>query len=77
MHFNIYVDNTLGQQLTTYAKEQGITRNRLIREALERFAQKERSTWPDEIMAFQGVTDFPAFELNRSELAPPAEDPFA
>ena len=77
MHFNIYVNRQLGNQLTEYATNQGVTRNRLIHEVLERFIQEERQIWPNIILNFQGVPDFPAFEASRSELLPAKEDPLA
>ena len=77
MHFNIYVNRQLGQQLTEYAGHQGITRNKLIHEVLERYVQEERSIWPSVILEFKGVSDFPAFESSRAELLPLREDPFA
>lgn len=77
MHFNIYIDNQLGHQLTRYAEKQGVTRNSLIREALERFIKKETQGWPKEVLAFQGIPDFPAFEETRNELLIAREDPFA
>ncbi|MCX7122234.1 MAG: hypothetical protein NTV32_00885 [Gammaproteobacteria bacterium] len=77
MHFNIYVNRQLGQQLSEYAGHQGITRNKLIHEVLERYVQETRSIWPSVILQFKGVPDFPAFELSRPELLPSREDPLA
>ncbi len=77
MHFNIYVDDHMGQQLTLYAEQHKITRNSLIRDALDRFLQSELHIWPPEILEFTGISDFPAFESFRQELLPIKEDPFA
>ncbi len=77
MHFNIYVDQLLGQRLTECAVERGVTRNRLIREALQCFVSENKQGWPAQILDFEGVPDFPAFELNRAELLMMAEDPLA
>ncbi len=76
MHFNIYINDHLGSQLISTAEKQGITRNRLICKALQEFVKKENSEWPDIIMQFQGIPDFPAFEESRGELLPAQEDPF-
>ncbi|MDO8953936.1 MAG: hypothetical protein Q7V63_03710 [Gammaproteobacteria bacterium] len=32
--------------------------------------------WPDQILEFQGVPDFPAFEESRKDLVDPHEDLF-
>lgn len=77
MHFNIYVDDALGQEFTAYAKAKGVTRNRLIREALAQFMHKRQAQWPDAVLSFKGVPTFPAFEASRTELLAPKEDPFA
>jgi hypothetical protein len=77
MHFNIYVNKPLGNALTLYASKQGMTRNRLIHEVLEQFMQQTQSLWPESILKFTGVPDFPAFEASRGELLAPHEDPLA
>lgn len=77
MHFNIYVDNQLAHRLTEYAEKQGVTRNALIREALERFITKETQGWPSEILEFKGIPDFPNFEAARSEFSNIDQDMFA
>lgn len=76
MNFNIYIDDELGTNLNSYAGKQGISRNSLIRKALEVFIRNEHSGWPKEILTFKGIPDFPAFEASRTELKAPKEDPF-
>lgn len=78
MNFNIYIDDQLGERLTEVAKASKQSRNALIREAISAWLSvNEKSQWPDEVMQFQGVRDFPAFESYRDDLKPAQDDPFA
>lgn len=78
MNFNLYLDDQLGERLTEVAKENKKSRNALIREAISLWLRThEKSQWPDEVMEFEGVPDFPAFESYRKDLAEAREDPFA
>lgn len=78
MNFNIYLDDQLGDRLTEVAKASKQSRNALIREAISVWLKvNEKSHWPDEIMQFEGIKDFPAFESHREDLAPAKDDPFA
>ena len=77
MHFNVYVDDQLGHQLTETATAQGVTRNRLIRIVLKQYIDQHNQDWPQSILDFKGDPDFPAFETSRSEFLPEREDPFA
>lgn len=77
MHFNIYINDQLGAQLSAYAEKQGVTRNKVIRQALEMYMTYALKKWPDEVANFKGIPDFPAFEDSRHELKVAHEDPFA
>lgn len=77
MHFNIYLDDRIGAQLNNCAQATGQSRNALIRKAVDEWLARHGETWPEEILAFQGVADFPMFEAARSELATPPADPLA
>ncbi len=78
MHFNIYLDDRLGQRLIEATQTSHKTRNALIREAIDLWLEKhERSSWPDEIIQFEGIEDFPAFETHRHDLKSADKDPFA
>lgn len=78
MHFNIYIDDTVGMKLNKLAKTSGKTRNALIREAIEEWVnQQTNPQWPDKILTFQGMKDFPPFESHRKDLNESKEDPFA
>ena len=76
MHFNIYLDDTTGQQLAVAAQQSGLTRNALIRQAVTVWlAQHTQPRWPDVVMAYQGDASAEPFEAHRQTLTPPALDP--
>ena len=79
MNFNIYLDTALGQALQRLAKRKKVTRNALIRKAVEEFVDKEAesSSWSAAVLAWQGAPKFEPFESHRSELRAPAPDPLA
>ncbi len=52
------------------------SRNAIIRKAITFWlSYSNKNKWSDEILNFQGVEDFPAFENNRDDLSLPKEDP--
>ncbi len=77
MNFNIYLDTALGAALNRLAKRRKVTRNALIRQAVEDLVHKETHShdWSAAVMQWQGDPNFEAFESHRAELAPPPEDP--
>ena len=78
MNFNIYLDDETGQQLTLAAQDAGENRNAVIRRAVsEWLARHAQPQWPEAILNFQGIPEFPAFEASRNQLTPPAADPLA
>lgn len=78
MHFNIYLDDETGERLNRAALEAGESRNALIRRAVgDWLARQGRAQWPEEVLRFEGVADFPPFEGSRDELGPSAGDPLA
>lgn len=78
MHFNIYVDDQTGQQLAKVAEDAGESRNAIIRRALrEWLARRGKPSWPEEVMAFEGIPDMPPFESGHEHLKPPPADPLA
>lgn len=78
MHFNIYLDDTTGQQLNAMAQQTGQSRNALIRKAIgEWLAHQSQAQWPQAVANFKGMADAPPFEASRDKLAPPVEDPLA
>lgn len=78
MHFNVYIDDRIGQQLTDVAQQSGQTRNALIRSAVEEWlARRNQLQWPDVVLGFTGMEDMPPFEAGREQLNPPLADPLA
>ena len=78
MHFNIYLDDTTGQQLTAFAQQAGESRNALIRKAVSDWLSRQAQTqWPETVLSFKGMADVPLFEASRDRLKPPVDDPLA
>lgn len=78
MHFNVYIDDQTGQQLTAAAQQSGQTRNALIRNAVRDWlVRQNKPQWPDVVMDFTSVNDMPPFEAGRDQLKPPPADPLA
>jgi predicted transcriptional regulator len=79
MNFNIYLDNVLGAALKRLARRRKMTRNALIREAVQELVNKETRSqeWSAEVMEWQGDTEFAPFESHRAQLVEPTEDPLA
>ena len=72
MHFSIYLDDKTGQRLNEVAKVSGKSHDVLIRDAIELCMGMvyETAPWPEDVMTFQGMDDFPPFENHRTELLP-------
>jgi len=78
MHFNVYIDDQTGRQLTDFAQQSGQTRNALIRIAVQDWlARRNQPQWPDVVMNFTSMDDMPPFEAGRDKLKPPLNDPLA
>lgn len=78
MHFNVYIDDQTGQQLTEVAQQSGQTRNALIRSAVQDWlARQNKPQWPDVVMDFASMDGIPPFEAGRDQLKPPLADPLA
>jgi predicted transcriptional regulator len=77
MNFNIYLDSALGLALQRLAKRRKLTRNALIRTAVQEFVEKETRPpqWSEAVRQWQGAPDFAPFESHRVALAPPSQDP--
>ena len=75
MNFSIYIRDELGKKLEKLAKQENVSRNNLITEAVENLIERrETGSWGDEVLSWQGC---PEFELsNDKELTPPQESIF-
>ena len=78
MNFNIYLDEETGKRLTRATQASHQSRNALIREAINLWLESHGAKhWPDAVLDFQGVPDYPLFESTRQELKPIQDDPLA
>lgn len=78
VNFNLNLDKQLSEQLTIAAKNRSQPINAIINEALSLwFKTNEKSEWPDDVLAYKGIPDFPIFESQREETVDSKGDPFA
>ncbi|MFG6094653.1 hypothetical protein SPB21_05360 [Leptothoe sp. ISB3NOV94-8A] len=76
MQIMINLPPDLEQDLVRQAAESNIPLQTFILQGLRQITQASTVSmpqWPDTILSFSGVPDFPAFESYRSELLPPRE----
>ncbi len=78
MNFNIYLDTKIGAALKRLAKRRKLTRNALIRKAVEELLEKETRSqeWSEAVLQWQGDPKFASFESHRAGLTEPTQDPF-
>ena len=76
MNFNIYLDDETAKQLKLETQRSNLSRNAIIRQAIESWLSNKQQQWPDEILNYQGDERFPAFESYRDELKDTEDDPF-
>jgi predicted transcriptional regulator len=78
MNFNIYLGSEIGAALKRLAKRRKLTRNALIRKAVEELLEKESHSqeWSEAVLQWQGDPKLAPFESHRAKLAEPVEDPF-
>ena len=79
MNFNIYLDTALGAALQKLARRRKVTRNALIRKAVEELLKRESHSqdWSPAVLAWQGESSWPPFESQRQQLREPTADPLA
>ncbi len=76
MQITIDLPKDLEQNLIRQAAETNTSLQTLILQALRQITQTPPdpvSQWPEIILAYEGIPDFPAFESYRNELLPPRE----
>ncbi|MBD2314204.1 hypothetical protein H6G20_21270 [Desertifilum sp. FACHB-1129] len=76
MQITIDLPPDLEQDLIRQAAQSNIPLQTLILQVLRHRIQTPALTdyqWPEAILAYQGIPDFPAFESYRDELLPPRE----
>ena len=75
MNLSIYLTPKLVSKLSLIAQKKHISKNSIVREALEEWLAHHypNSNWPTNFFDFQAVKETPDFSSYRSELAPPKE----
>ena len=76
MNFNIYLDDEMARQLQKETQISHLSRNAIIREAINSWLNNKKKQWPEEILNYQGDADFSSFERYREELEKIKDDPF-
>lgn len=78
MNFNVYIDRETVDRLERLAKARRMSRNALIREAVEQLLERApEGGWPRAVLQFEGVAGITPFERARSKLRKPRRDPLA
>ena len=74
MQITIDLPPDLEQDLMRQAEQSNIPLTILILQILQQLTQKPSiPKWPDTVLAYEGIPDFPAFESYRDELLSPSE----
>jgi len=76
VNFSVYLDDESVRRLDEVGAKTGTTRNALIRRAIRDLLERDRPSWPPEVLSFEPDTRFAPFESYRRELALPVDDPF-
>lgn len=79
MNFNIYLDSALGAALQRLAKRRKVTRNALIRKAVEDLVVRESHSheWSPAVLDWRGDPGMEPFEAHRAQLREATGDPLA
>lgn len=78
MHVNVHFDDQTARQLNSAAEKRGESLDALIGSAAsEWLALNESPQWPEEILAYKGMSDIPLFEASRDKFMPLLADPLA
>lgn len=76
MQITIDLPPDLEQDLIRQAAQSNVPLQTLVLQALRQLIQTTTgsiSQWPDVILSYEGIPDFPDFESYRNELLPPSE----
>lgn len=76
MQITINLPPDLEQDLMRQASQANIPLQTLILQTLRQVTQPTAATtsqWPEIVLSYEGIPDFPAFESYRDELLPPPE----
>lgn len=76
MQINLNLPPDLEQDLLRQAAQSNVSLQTFILQALRQMIHPQSvpgSQWPESVLSFEGVPDFPRFEAGRDDLLPPAE----
>ena len=80
MHFNLYVNDDLIDEMKVVMKKTGKKRNTIIVEAIKEYLEKRtKKGWSKRIMEFDGIEgleDWEGFEADRKNMKEPRENIF-
>lgn len=77
MNIQIYLEDYLAKQLTQYAEKFHKKRNAIIREAIKEWVVKHTERqWPESIIQFNGIEDFPDVTEIRQNVIQPTKKLF-
>ena len=65
MYFKIYLDDQTAKQLQQEIQKSDLSRNAIIKQAIDSWLSNREKQWPDEVLNYQGDKQFPAFESYR------------
>ncbi|NRB11319.1 MAG: hypothetical protein HRU35_06905 [Rickettsiaceae bacterium] len=69
MNMNIYLEDQLAKKLVTFAEKLHRKKNAIVREAIKDWIDKHsRQKWPDSVLQFKGIEDFPDIEELRKDV---------
>lgn len=77
MNLHIYIEDSLGEKLTTYAKKCNRKRNSIIRQAIKDWIERHtEKKWPDSVLKFKGIPTFPNIKSLRNNISTPKNNLF-
>lgn len=77
MNFHVYLDDELGRKVEKLCLDTHKKRNTIIREALHFYLdQCNGRKWPESVLAFNGIPNFPSFESLREDLPDDTRETF-
>jgi hypothetical protein len=76
MNFNVYIDKATVVRLERLARARRVSRNALIREAVEQLLDRAPGAgWPKAVLDFEGIAGVTPFEASRRKLRSPRRNP--
>ena len=77
MNINIYIEDKLAEQLSKYANKFHRKKNSIVREAIKDWLTRHTERkWPNAILQFNGIKEFPDVKELRKGLTEPTNKLF-